>query len=137
VRPSLEPIIGQSLCEVDISAQSKRIVTAYDQLAIGGADGLHETHKEFHVGATKILHFLNPELFMIIDSNVARVLRAVFGIPYRASTQPGYSGKRYVRSLLEVKKGILAYGVGRFAALEPGTPIMRVFDKIAFSSTSG
>jgi hypothetical protein len=137
VRSYVEPVIGHSLFEVDISAHSKRIIAAYDELAIGGAGGLNETRKEFHVGATKILHFLNPELFMIIDSNVAKVLKAVFDIPYRASTQPGYSGKLYIRSLLEVQKGIWGYGVDRFAALEPGTPIMRVFDKIAFSSVTG
>jgi hypothetical protein len=89
------------------------------------------------VGATKILHFLNPELFMIVDANAAQALKGAPGIPYRAETQPGYSGERYIRALSEVKKRIHAYGIERFRSLEPGTPALRILDKLAFVYGAG
>jgi hypothetical protein len=133
VEPYLEPIIHHSLFEVDITRYSSDIVEAYNVLAIGGEGGLHEQKKDFHVGATKILHFLNPELFMIVDSNAAKALKAMCGIPYRASTQPGYSSGLYIRSLSEARKRISNYGIERFRSLEPDTPLMRVFDKLVFA----
>jgi hypothetical protein len=133
VRPYLEPIIRDSLFEIDLVRHSTAIVKGYNGLASGGGDGLSDRGSEFHVGATKILHFLNPELFMIIDRNAARVLRAECGVSYKDTTQPGYSGDLYVCSLATTKDLILSYGVERFRSLEPGMPIMRIFDKIAFA----
>ncbi len=133
VEPYLQPIIHHTLFEVDITGHSDDIIEAYNVLAMGGEGGLHEKKKSFHVGATKILHFLNPELFIIVDSKVANVLKNMCGIPYRVSTQPGYSGELYVRSLSEVRKRTSDYGAKRFRSLEPDTPLMRVFDKLVFA----
>jgi len=40
------------------------------------------------VGASKLLHFLHPALFIIIDRNTAEVLRQYGGLPEAA----GYTG---------------------------------------------
>jgi hypothetical protein len=137
VQPLLEPLVQHNLFEVDVSRSGRDIVRAYDVLAADGPDGLHEQGKAFHVGATKVLHFLHPELFIIVDANTARALRAAFRIPYRSSTQPGYSGERYVRSLSAVKEWIRDYGVERFRSLGPGIPVLRIFDKMAFVYGAG
>jgi hypothetical protein len=133
----LDPLIDQGLFQVDIAAHSRGIVRAYNVLAADGERGLHEQGKAFHVGATKILHFLNPELFTIVDANTARTLKAELGISYRSGTQPGYSGERYVGALSEIKKRIRGYGIERFRSLEPGTPTLRIFDKLAFVYGAG
>lgn len=137
VRRLLEPVIGCSLFEIDLPAHRSRIGQAYNALAADGTDGLHEQGKAFHVGATKILHFLNPEVFIIVDANAAKLLKAEFHIPYRSAMQPGYSAIRYVRALVEVQEWIQGYGVERFRALEPGTPALRIFDKMAFVCGAG
>lgn len=132
VRPFLDPLMDQGLFQVDLAAHSHAIGQAYNVLATSGQEGLHEQGKTFHVGATKLLHFLNPELFMIVDANVARALKDALGIPYRAGAQPRDFGERYVRALVKVRKRIEAYGIEPFRSLEPGTPTLRVFDKLAF-----
>ncbi len=133
VQPLLTPVIRSSLVETDIEKCAPNIVAAYDAFAAGGEGGLHEQNKEFHVGATKIMHFLNPELFAIIDSNTAQVLRRVCDIPYHNTTQPGYSSELYIRSLSAIRSLIAHYGVDQFRSLEIGTPVLRIFDKIAFA----
>lgn len=137
VRPLLQPLIEQDLFQVDLEAQRRDIVRAYDVLAAPGRGGLHEQGKAFHVGATKLLHFCHPELFAIVDANTAQALKAECGIPYRAGTQPGYSGERYVQAMSAIKDQVRAYGIARFRALEPGTPTLRVFDKLAFVCGAG
>ena len=132
VQPLLMPIINSSLIEVEVEKHKSDIISAYDNFADGGKGGLNAQENDFHVGTTKILHFLNPELFAIIDGNTAKTLSQVCGIPYRNTTQPGYSSKFYTQSLSVIKGLIGAYGTDQFRALENGTPIMRIFDKIAF-----
>jgi len=133
VQPFLTPIISSSLVETDIEKCAHNIVAAYDAFAAGGEDGLHEQNKAFHVGATKIMHFLNPELFAIVDSNTAKVLKRLCDIPYQNTTQPGYSGEMYVRSLCGIQNLIAHCGVEQFRSLEIGTPVLRIFDKLAFA----
>lgn len=95
---------------------------------------LSEADKDFHVGATKILHFINPRLFPIIDSNVANFARKNNLVSYKNSTQPGYSDANFIELMQQVKLAILKFGEVNFQSLEQETPIMRVFDKIAFSA---
>ncbi len=68
---------------------------------------------------------------MIVDKNTAEALEIAYGIGYGALAQPRYSAELYVRSLSVVRKRISDYGIGRFRSLEPGTPTMRIFDKLA------
>lgn len=85
VQPLLAPITNCRLTEVEIEDHMPDIASAYDSLAGGGEGGLSDQKNHFHVGATKILHFLNPELFAIIDGNTAKTLRACLKIQVRAN----------------------------------------------------
>jgi hypothetical protein len=136
VEPIFVPLINVDISAGNMDELSSTIKDIYKKLAAGGQGGLHEQGNEFHVGATKLLHFLNPEMFMIVDRNTSRAIRDAFGVPYKNTTQPGYSEKYYVQSLNAVKKMIVEYGTERFRSLEPGTPVMRVFDKIAFAHSA-
>ena len=133
VQPALLPVIDTDVLKANLTAVSPAIMDAYEILAAPGQGGLHEQGNDFHVGATKLLHFLNPEMFLIIDRNTARALQAAFGIAYRNTTQPGYSSKLYVQSLTAVRDMIKEYGARKLRSLEAGTPLMRVFDKVAFA----
>jgi len=46
----------------------------YDTLSAGGNDGLSADGNRFDVGATKIMNFLFPELFVMVDKKVAKTL---------------------------------------------------------------
>ena len=94
--------------------------------------GTLDPEKQSHVATTKIFHWLFPELFLIVDSNVACAFRNHFGVKFRNSTQPGYSAERYIACLREAQRQIYSFGPERFRQLEAGTPEARVFDKIAF-----
>ncbi len=75
IRPLLEPIINLNLLLVDLQKNGDVIKESFNILSERGTDALHSNqNKHFYVGATKILHFLNPELFIIIDSNAARTV---------------------------------------------------------------
>jgi len=132
VKRHLYSIIDSNIIDTDIDLYAKEIKDSYSILANNGQEGFDQ-NRNFHVGATKILHFLNPELFMIIDANIARILRNFGKIPYRNTTQPGYSDEFYIQSLKVVKDMIVEYGEDNFRSLESQSPIMRVFDKIAFA----
>ena len=132
VRPLLSPLIHEDLLTASIEGFRNDIRKAYDELAQNNYS-LHALNKSFHVGATKILHFSAPDLFPIVDSYAARVFRAEFGFDYKATTQPGYSSQRYIEVMEHARTLIKVYGKEEFKALEPGTPLMRLFDKIVFA----
>jgi len=125
------------LCNANFSGEKTNIIAAYDELALGGKNGLHQEEHEFHVGATKILHFINPELFVIIDSNAARAFRASYRISYRNSTQPGYWAEKYVNCLGYAKTDLNTFGVNEFCSLEKGSPMARIYDKLSYATGSG
>ena len=60
----------------------------YDTLSAEGSDGLSADGKRFDVGATKIMNFLFPELFVMVDKNVAKTLISlgVIKIPRKGGT---------------------------------------------------
>jgi hypothetical protein len=91
LRPLLKPLINLDLAQINLEEHRNAIIEVYKTLSDKGA--LHmDPRKSFHVGATKILHFLNPRLFIIIDRNAARAFRATHNMPFRNTTQPGYLG---------------------------------------------
>jgi hypothetical protein len=136
IHPLLCKLIHEDLLTISIEHCQEEIKKAYDELQqVDG--GLHASNKSFHVGATKILHFLAPDLFPIVDSYAARVFRSEFKIGFRATTKPGYSSKRYIEVMKHARDMIKDYGKNEFRALEPGTPLMRVFDKIVFAHGGG
>jgi hypothetical protein len=118
------------ISSVDLRSARKGISTAYDCLALAGT--LHPTDQS-HVGATKTLHWLFPELFLIVDGNVAQAFRTHYGIRFSKTTQPGYSSEKYLACLEEAQKEIQSFGVEPFRRLEPMTPVARIFDKISFT----
>jgi hypothetical protein len=125
-----------NLTNLDIEKERQRITYAYDALAEGGTDGLNRRSGKFHVGATKILHFLNPDAFLIIDKYAAKAFRSHHANSFRKMTQPGYTADKYIDCMKCAQKDILDYGVDNFRALEPETPIARIYDKLTFISGS-
>jgi len=126
---ALDHLGNRCLSSVDFVAIRPLIISAYNFLALAGT--LHP-EKQSHVEATKIFHWLFPQLFLMIDSNVAKAFRKHFGIAFRKSTQPGYSSERYCACLQAAQNEVHSFGVERFRQLEPTMPEARIFDKIAF-----
>lgn len=133
VSPLLKPLMNTALTQVNLQEYRTSIFDAYNALSATGNGALHmDSKKSFPVGATKILHFLNPELFIIVDRNAARAFRLAHNVPFRNTTQPGYSAERYIDCMEYARRDILAYGLDAFKALEPGIPITRIYDKLTF-----
>lgn len=138
IKPLLLPLMNLDLLQVDLMQNRSNIVKAYDDLSAKGPGALHnDKTKSFHVGATKILHFLNPSLFVIVDSNAARAFRLAHDIPFKDGTQPGYSADRYMECMKYARCDISEYGLETFQALEPHTPITRIYDKLTFATGAG
>ncbi len=137
IRTSIGHLTNVGLCNANLPSEKANIVVAYDELASGGKNSLHQKGKQFHVGATKILHFINPELFVIIDRNTARAFRASHGISYQDSTQPGYSAEKYFNCLEYAKTDMINFGVKEFCSLEKGSPIARIYDKLSYATGAG
>jgi hypothetical protein len=129
-RPHLERLrAAGDLASAELAASRSDIENAYRSLAVRGT--LHAT-KSFDVGATKILHWLFPQLLIMLDQNVARAFKSRLGVEFRNTTQPGYCPERYLECLDRAQREIRRFGENRFRGLEPNTPVARVFDKIAF-----
>ncbi len=136
IKPILTRLMNLSLTEIDLQQHKDAIVKAYDNLSAKENGALNENREEnFHVGATKILHFLNPKLFIIVDSNAAKAFRKVHSIKFSKGTQPGYSSQRYIECMECTQRDISTYKRDHaegFEALERDTPITRIYDKLTF-----
>lgn len=131
-RPLISRFRECRISSADLSANGAEIEAIYQCLA--GAGNLHPKNQS-HVAATKILHWLFPDLFLMVDSKVASTFRDVFGVRFVKSTQPGYSAEKYVQCLCLAQLDIRSFGVERFRLLEANTPEARIFDKIAWAGT--
>jgi hypothetical protein len=120
------------LAQADLTVAAASVQAAYDCLASPGPGALDSKGQHFHVGATKILHWIAPALFIIVDRNVARSFRKHHVIDFKSGTQPGYSAEKYVECLRKAQEEIHAYGYERLCSIEPQTPLARLFDKVAF-----
>jgi hypothetical protein len=129
-KDSLTRLVGTSLDEIRLREHAPAIQRAYDTFALAGPPS--EKERDFHVGATKVLHWIAPELFIIVDQNVSRAFRHYHDIPFKNTTQHGYASEKYVRCLKCAQSEIESYGTQKFKSLEPGTPLARLFDKVAF-----
>lgn len=136
IRQYLQHLTHVRLSDIDLVKERDNIVGAYSHLSSGGHGSLNQTGDEFHVGATKIMHFISPELFIIVDSNSARALRMAHNVDYRNTTQPGYSDAKYIESLRHAQVDIKAFGVTEFCSLETGMPMARIYDKLSFGTGS-
>jgi len=128
-QPFVEAWRELRLSSIDLTEHQSEIVSVYHCLANAGT--LHP-EKQSHVAATKILHWLFPDLFLMLDSNVAAMFRSVFGVQFSKSTQPGYSSERYIQCLRFAQSDIRSFGTERFRHSEEQTPEARIFDKIAW-----
>ena len=137
IRPLLEPLVSLNLLSIELQEHGDEVKQAYKALSASGPGALHEDQtKSFHVGATKILHFLNPELFIMVDRYAARAFRTAWQLPFRHATQPGYSAEFYVECMKRAKTDISEYGIDNFRSLEPNTPVTRIYDKLTFVTGS-
>lgn len=136
IRNYLQHLTHVRLSDIDLLREKENIVKAYNHLSSGGQNSLNQTRAKFHVGATKIMHFISPELFLIVDSNSARAFKMAHNVDYRNTTQPGYSDTKYIESLEHAQVDIRAFGVTEFCALETGIPMARIYDKLSFTTGS-
>jgi hypothetical protein len=137
IKPLLEPLAKLTLPSIDLKEHGEAIRCAYQTLSDSGPNALNENQNNaFPVGATKILHFINPELFIIVDSNAARAFRKAWDVPFENSTQPGYSPDRYLECMEDAQKDIRNYGVEKFQNLARETPLARIYDKLTFITGS-
>lgn len=147
-RSDLEFVRSFKIQNIDLQDKDLKsaISAIYDSLAEPGNDGLSVRNKRemFRVGATKILHFLIPDLFVIIDSNAERELKKHYNY-----SKPNISGERYLQSMkfyqgeLNSWKGI--HSDPNFDRLiktdnawrtyrgDRSTPIPRIIDKCTFA----
>jgi hypothetical protein len=133
VRERLQDMPLVCLCQIELASYHDAITQAYDCLAASGEGALHGNQdKQFHVGATKILHWIAPALFIVLDRNVASAFRRHHQMEFANTTQPGYTAEKYFACLKHAKAEIEAYGVERFRSIEPATPLVRLFDKVAW-----
>lgn len=126
LRPHLSHICDVRLDQLSLDCEGERIKEAYRILAQGGEESLNQRGGTFHVGATKILHFLNPQAFIIVDSNARLAFQTSCEIPH------ALSDGRYLERLEHAKRDVLEFGVDEFCALEQGTPLTRIYDKLTF-----
>lgn len=131
-------LMNISILDTDINKEKSSIKNAYDILSSKKSGGLHSVkNKSFHVGATKILHFLNPELFIIVDSNAARAFHESHDVPFNNTTKPGYTAELYVKCMQHAQQDITTVEVNNFKKLEFSSPITRIYDKLTFATGSG
>jgi len=133
VRERLEGVPLVCLHQIELASFHDRITEAYNCLAASGEGALHgDQVKRFHVGATKILHWIAPALFIMLDRNVALAFRKHHRVEFANSTQPRYTAEKYFSCLKHARDEIQAHGYESFRRLEPDTPLARLFDKVAW-----
>jgi hypothetical protein len=136
IRSSIGDLLGYCLHQVDLGDCASAIEAAYDRLADADEGALNSDPSEhFHVGATKILHWIAPSLFIMVDTNVAKAFRAHHRVDYKNGTQPGYTARKYIDCLRHAQDEIRTYGLEKFMRIEPATPLARLFDKAAWGLT--
>lgn len=77
ISQELRPLMNVNLTdEINLQQHGSAIINAYNVFSPKGNGGFNEK-KDFHVGATKVLHFLNPHLFIIVDKYAARAFSTI------------------------------------------------------------
>ena len=121
-------LVNERLDEIKRDDHEGKMCKAYECLAKKGS---LDKKKAFDVGATKILHWLAPELFIIVDTNIKQAF------PSGSGLKTGYTAKKYCDRLVFAKDEILCYGSDKLRSHEPKTPLARLFDKVAFVAGGG
>ena len=100
-KKALQDLQPYSLPEVDLKKTliQKKIINLFNDLSQSGPLGLNradsKSNRRFPVGASKIMHFLVPDLFIIVDSNCRRELSRF----YRIRKNRKLDGQLYVESM--------------------------------------
>jgi hypothetical protein len=131
-------LTSSNITSFDIDREKQDIAAAYKVLAEGRKNVLNQNRNgEFHVGQTKILHFLNPDAFLIIDSNAAMAFKLPpHKISFRNPTQPGYTADKYIACMKCAQQDIVDYGVDNFRSREAEAPTARINGKLTFITGS-
>ena len=88
ISPEFQPLMNANLTQINLQQHSSAIINAYNVFSPKGNGGLNENQNNaFHVGATKILHFLNPLLFIIVDGYAASAFSIHHKIGFKNATQ--------------------------------------------------
>jgi hypothetical protein len=137
VRPLLSPLMRDNLATIDLDTKRADIGQAYDLLASRGSGGLHSNHTcAFYVGASKILHWLNPELFLILDSHIATAFHhhpdASAKVSIMRSGSPCYSAEIYLQCLACAQREIVVYGEQQLRRDGNGLPLANIYGNVAF-----
>lgn len=125
--PLLRSLLSARISPPFVRSHITTLIRLFDQLS---GSGRVVPGERFVVGATKALHFLNPELFLIVDKNVAEKLHQ--HTPLLPKSATNYRGFDYVVALKIVASATRAYGVARLRNLQAGQPALRIVDKILF-----
>lgn len=112
----------------------------YKELSTEGESSLHTGKKRFDVGATKIMNFLFPELFVMLDRNVAKTLNQLGLIKIRRKGSTYEFSPEIYWQVMKICKMELEEYQKRHDDLqslldmddEP-TALTRIFDKCTFA----
>jgi len=132
IHPLIAHLVIYKVSNVDLEKEEKNITSAYRILVKGLGKFNASEEGELHVSATRILHFINPQLFLSLDTSASRAFHASHNIDFKSATQPEYSSATYYACLKYAQLDILEYGMRRFWALEPSCPIGRIYDKLTY-----
>jgi len=100
VRKLFEDVPLVCLYQIQLASFYDPITKAYECLAASGKGALHGNQdNQFHVGANKILHWIAPNLFIMLDRNVASAFKKHQGVKFKNATQPGYTAEKYFTCL--------------------------------------
>jgi hypothetical protein len=137
VAPLIAPFRQSSLASVDLVVAQAPISQAYELLMARGSGALNTTSTSaFYVGASKVLHWLNPELFLIIDSNIARAFHNHPDPASRVRTfyagAPCYSAEVYCQCLAHAQREIAAYGEEQLRRDGNRLPLTNIYGNVAF-----
>lgn len=146
-RRHLSRLENFQLQDIDLSKPDLKgaIISIFNHLAKSGTKGLNKRsfHENFPVGASKILHFLIPDLFIIVDSNARRALSK-----FHESLGQKVGGDSYIKAMryyqVELTRWSLHHRDPFFKKLIEAdkswksfrglrtTPIPRIIDKCTF-----
>ena len=142
-RKDLNPLRSLKLQSVELSNYKDHIIKIFDGISEKGLNQIEgKTKRRFPVGTSKILHFLIPELFIIVDSNSKQEL----GRFHRFSHRKMIDGQAYFEAMKCYQKELKQWATDdpkfprligydndwrKFGGKWP-TPLPRIIDKCTF-----
>lgn len=100
----------------------------YETFSEDGSDSLALEEMQFHVGATKIMNFLFPDFYVMVDSRVAKALHRSGGYYF----EKYWDTMRLCRQELDSWREMHCDLDSLILLDKPPTTLTRIFDKCAF-----